>query len=639
VTRRRIIALALIWTLPTLVLLNLTWCIYDHYRIRVPDRLGDDARAEVMRVLRASLENGDASSPTHAELRRGLPDEGPVVVTVWWEGRQYARADGYGPTIDEAVFDAATRLPAHPGLRTLDEAKRKEARIKVDLIVGRGPLNQSSDLLQSVSVNPGLEGLGVVIEGNKTVTLMPDRLMLWRLLSKTRPLKFVPEFNVGLDFDQADARLAEMARLEPGAYGSSKREYFRFRTDSFVERPLETRDTGAPLALYRGLPPGPELSAESLREGALMGAKFLVDHLAPNGRYLYERSLTTGQGTDPMQVGGPYSIPRHAGTTYFLAEVYRHTKEDFLKEPIERAFRHLGDLISAGDCRGTLPSGAKFACVIDKGQKKAGLGSTALGVVALAEYQRATGEDTYLEMATEMTEWILYMQRDDGSFRHLYEVAKGERDEHTELLYYSGESALALARMYEVTKDERYRDAAERALDDLVGWYDFFVGGFFYGEEHWTCIASEAIWPAVKKDSYRRFCDGYGKFLRLQQAGPGDFPDQGDLNGAYGVSPFVMPHNTPAGSRSEAMISSYLLGKYHGKPSEAIRGQVLAAMQYVLRQQIRPDNDFQVRKLRERTSIGAIPASPIDRNVRIDYVQHVCSAMIRAIELIETPPR
>lgn len=637
-TRRRIIALALTWTLPTLVLLNLTWCIYDHYRIRVPERLGDEARAEIMRVLRTSLETGEASSPTHPELRRELDHEGPVVVTVWWEGRQYARADGYGANLDAAVLDAAKRLPAHPGLRTLDDARRAEARIKVDVIVGRGPLSHTSELLTAVSINPGLEGLGVVIEGNKTVTLMPDRLMLWRLLSKTRPLSFVPEFNVGLDFEQADARLAEMAQLPPGAYGGSKREYFRFRTDSFVERPLGARDTGAPLALYRGLPPGPELSAESLRAGALMGARFLVDHLAPNGRYLYERSLTTGKGTNPMQLGGPYSIPRHAGTTYFLAEVYRHTGEDFLKEPIERAFRHLGDLISAGDCRGTLPSGAPFACVIDKGQKKAGLGSTALSVVALAEFQRATGETTYLEMATELTEWILFMQKNDGSFCHLYEVAKGERDEHTELLYYSGEAALALARMFTITGDERYRDAAEKALDSLVGWYDFFAGGFFYGEEHWTCIASEAIYPAVKKDSYRRFCDGYGKFLRLQQAGPGDFPDQGDLNGAYGVSPFVMPHNTPAGSRTEAMISSYLLGTYHGKPSEPMRRQVLAAMQYVLRQQIRPDNDFQVRTLRDRTSIGAIPASPIDRNVRIDYVQHVCSAMIRAIELIETPP-
>jgi hypothetical protein len=32
-----------------------------------------------------------------------------------------------------------------------------------------------------------------------------------------------------------------------------------------------------------------------------------------------------------------------------------------------------------------------------------------------------------------------------------------------------------------------------------------------------------------------------------------------------------------------------------------------------------------------------MPVSPIDRTVRIDYVQHVCSAMIRAAQWIDQP--
>jgi hypothetical protein len=35
--------------------------------------------------------------------------------------------------------------------------------------------------------------------------------------------------------------------------------------------------------------------------------------------------------------------------------------------------------------------------------------------------------------------------------------------------------------------------------------------------------------------------------------------------------------------------------------------------------------------------LGGVPGSPIDRNVRIDYVQHVCSAFIRASEWIDEP--
>src|SRR5213075_1134905 len=93
--------------------------------------------------------------------------------------------------------------------------------------------------------------------------------------------------------------------------------------------------------------------------------------------------------------------------------------------------------------------------------------------------------------------------------------------------------------------------------------------------------------------------------------------------------------NTPAGSRTEAMISAYLLGKHHGTPDRRVAGQIRAAMQYALGQQIRPDNDYDAVGQGD----GGMPGSPIDRNIRIDYVQHVCSAMIRASEWIDVDGR
>jgi hypothetical protein len=270
---------------------------------------------------------------------------------------------------------------------------------------------------------------------------------------------------------------------------------------------------------------------------------------------------------------------------------------------------------------------------MDRSEKVAALGSTALAVVALAEYQRATDDTRYLPTATKLAAFLMWMQRPDGSFRHRYDPMTKQPDDEAMDLYYSGEAALALTRMYAVTKDPRYAAAAERALDWLVDWYDFFLGGFLYGEEHWTCIAAEAIWPTVAKPKYRDFCHGYGAFLRATQAAPGDLPDEDDVAGAYGVTPFLMPYNTPAGSRTEAMVSAYLLGKHHDTPDDDVRAQIRAALAYVVGQQIRPDNDFDV----VGSGLGGMPGSPIDRNVRIDFVQHTCSAMIRASEWIDDP--
>jgi len=635
--KRRTVALVCVWTMPSLVFLAVTAIVYSASRIAPPDRLDVAERTAVMATLRAALAESPAPAESPAGVHRSLA--GPLVVTAWWNGFEVARVDATGDDVASATITASRRLREHPGLRAMAPTARANLRLQVDLVTGKGPLGSGSWLFDRfaipgigdmLAVNPGVEGVGTELPGSraKPALLLPHELVAAKLLAAKRPSDAMPDFAMGVDLTKIGDLLATRAGV-PGPVAPTA--LFRFRTDTFVEAPDHA---AAPLALYRGLPPAPKLSGQALREAALRGGRYLVAHLGANGRYVYEHDLWTGQATDATKLGGNYSMPRHAGTTYFLAELYRITKEPWLREPIERAFAHLADLLAQGNCAGTLPDGAAFDCVIDRGEPVAQLGSTALAVVALAEYQRATGDTRYLSLAQKLTAWILYMQRPDGSFRHLYDVKTRTPDDHSELLYYSGEAALALARMHVVTGDARYGAAAERALDWLVDWYDFFMAGFFYGEEHWTCIAAEAIWPVAKRDKYMEFCHGYGAFLRAQQAEPGEHPDEDDYAGSYNITPFVVPYNTPAGSRTEAMISAYLLGKHHGSPDRRVAGQIRAAMQYALGQQIRPDSDYNVLGQGD----GAMPGTPIDRNIRIDYVQHVCSAMIRTSEWIDSDP-
>ena len=634
-TRRRAVALAAVWTLPSAALLLYVWIQYGRWRIEVPPPLSPEARAAVVTSLRDAVSGRGALAPEHPALQRRLPAGGPVVASLWLDGMVVARAEGYGGTIAEATHAAATLVAAHPVMKMYDTPTRARALWKVDIVVGRGPIERNNPIVKLVALHPGVDGLGVTVErpgDDPSLLLLPDEMFLESLLAKKPITNLVPDVGMGIEFDKAEIVFARRAKLTVPEWKAERRRYFRFRTEAF----LEVADGAAPpLPLVRGLPLGPPVTPVTLEAAALAGARYLVEHLAPNGRYIYEQNLITGRGTNPA--GGAYSLPRHAGTTYFLAEVYRHTKAEWLREPVERAAGHLDDLVEAGGCAFDLPDGTHAACVIDRGEKTANLGSTALGVVALAEYQRATGDKRFLPLATALTEWIVWMQRDDGSFRHLYSVPKRERDDKTMMLYFSGEAALALARMYEVTGDVRYAKAAERGLDWLVGWYDFFMGGFLYGEEHWTCIASEALAPYVKKDAYLDFCNGLARFWGQSQARPGDYPDQPDLVGSHNLTPFVMPQNTPAGSHSEARISTYLLGRYHGRPDASLRRDILETLEYLLRQQMRLDNAYAVPPAAR--GIGGIAGNPVDRTVRIDYVQHVCSAFIRAVELAEEEER
>ena len=607
--------------MPSLVFVTATALVYGRYRITPPERLDASSRAAVLAPLRAALDDRDPEPcAVHAA-------GDTVAATVWLDGRIAMRVDGRGTDLGAATDAAARDLRAQAKLRAMPADARARARIQVDVIRGQAPLR--GPLLDVVAVpgvadmlaiNPGIDGVGADVAG-KRVLVLPHELVGMKVVAAKRPAPALDDFAFGVDVTRITTILAVRAgastRVSPDAL-------FRFRTDAFVE----ARDHAAPpLPLVRGNPPAPPVSAQALRDAALAGGRYLVAHLGPNGRFVYEHDLVTGAQTDPVR-STTYSIPRHAGTTYFLAELYRITKEPSLREPIERAIGHLAELVTAGHCG----EGTAFDCVLDHGEQVAQLGSTALAVVALAEYQRATGDARYLPLATKLAAFLLYMQRADGSFRHLYDVRTRRPDETSQLLYYSGESALALARMHAITGDARYAQAAERALDWLVDWYDFFLGGFFYGEEHWTCIAAEAIWPAVQKPKYREFCDGYAEFSRHEQPALGEHPDEDDLAGAYNLTPFVMPYNTPSGSRTEAMISTYLLDVHHGAPDPRIAGQIRRTLGYLLAQQVRPDSDFAAIG----DADGGVPASPIERTVRIDYVQHVCSAMIRASEAIDS---
>jgi len=630
---RRRAALAAALVLPTLLLCAAATWVGSRYRLDAPERLSPAARAAAMAVARAVMAGHPAERPRHPELEAPLDGDGPVVISVWHQGDRKARVEGRGPRVADALDAAARALAALPALAKVSAADRAAARIQIDVVSARAPILADIGGLELFAMQAGRDGLGAVTAGPREHLLLPDELIRARLLVTQKPIPAIPDLRMGVDMKRAGARMAAADRIPLATWNDLGKTYFRFRTDSFVEPP---GGVGAPLPLERGLPPGPALTAANLRAAAIAGGHYLVNHLAENGRYIYEVDLSSGRASDPKRPR-PYSLPRHAGVTYFLAELYRHTGEKFLLEPIERAFGHFAELVEQGGCSGKTSSGARFACVHQREDQKAALGSTALAVVALCEYKRATRSGRFDPLTHQLAEWLLSMQRPDGSFAHFYDVARGQRDEVAQSLYFSGEAALALVRMHAVYGDPRYLAAAERALDWLVDWYDFFAGGFFYGEEHWTCIAAEAAWPALRKQRYSDFCLGYGEFLRRQQNQEDDFsPDQADLAGTFGYTPFLVPNNTPVGSRNEAMISTYLLAQHHGGAPEELRQQILLSMRFALRQQQSADSAFWVEPSAQ--GLGGVTASAIDPVVRIDYVQHVSSAMLRAAALLDGQP-
>lgn len=653
------------------VLVGIYVGVYLWARMAPIRRLPPAARAEAMALLAQARDQRSPlpAAPREEGLRRRV--QGPVFVHLYLRGKTpFSYRSATPTTVWSALRAAAEALRQDPALRGLSEADRRVSRFKVDIAQGRAPMVTWPEILFALSLVPGVDGLGVRA-GGKTAYLDPDETLRRGLVTGYQPFKFVKQFKAGLHIRDADELLADQLGMSLAQFRSKKRRYFRFRTDGFVEAPWSGGRRGPPLPVYRGNTPPPPFDRAAVIRACVAGGEYILRQLARKRtrvamRYalrrgrrtrLYRhvlgpgwslrsvtRTLAPGQFkyiyyplTDNYDVAG-YSLPRHAGTAFTLALLYGRLKgrpgvsaeaTARFRAGAERAIGYLAAMVRKGGCR---DAGRDFVCV-SRGPHT-DLGSSALPLVAILEYERQTGDRRFHDLARRLANFLLYMQKSNGEFCHIYHVKGRRRGCKEKLLYYSGEAALGLSMAAKLLGGARFRRGARKALDYLTGEnYAPLTMKFLFGEDHWTCMAAEEIWPLVRRDRYATFCYEFARFQRRHQFSAED--GFADYEGGYGITPFFPPHLTPAGSRTEAMVSTYFLSKHRGETQPVIAAQILRAFRYIVRHQIRSDNAYLLA--RPELALGAIRKSPIKYEVRIDYVQHTVDAMVRGLDLL--PPK
>jgi hypothetical protein len=238
-------------------------------------------------------------------------------------------------------------------------------------------------------------------------------------------------------------------------------------------------------------------------------------------------------------------------------------------------------------------------------------------------------------MLAGLTAFLRAQQRPDGELMHEYDLA-ADRPIDVQHLYYSGEAAFALVLAHEAARDPRDLAAARRVMRHLTGaGWSFFGSRYYYGEEHWTCIAAGAARTVSDTDDALDFCDRWASYNRVLQYGPGETP--WPVSGAYGVGPVILPRLTPIASRTEAFVSTYELALHHGHRDTALRRQIERGLGALLRYRWSPGpTHLLAHPLGAR---GGIPGSPVDLTIRNDFVQHAGAAMIRWAAILRDEAR
>jgi hypothetical protein len=390
----------------------------------------------------------------------------------------------------------------------------------------------------------------------------------------------------------------------------------RFRTSAF----LQTKAGEQPVKLMRSLPPIPEIDKKVLRERIIAACEYLLRNQREDGAYAYQ---------------------------------YAANRDKFPKLTEESMIRHMATaamMILTGETlkrQDFIDSGAKSLAWVKPGIKRENglayllknargtLGGSGILTWALSHRRRVTGKKDYDLLAREAADFILFLQKPDGSFCNFYDPAsKKPVDKPTR--YYEGEACLGLYWYYNVYGGQKYLDAALRAAEALC---ERFLTQFSKGKypvDAWVMQAVRFLYPlasekqkekmlaAVKKMAYAMV---NAQRTTAQAAG---YPD---LVGCFSSLSQQLPGGPATAALCEGLAAVYHLLDSLGKPDEKIKSTLLIAASFQLRHQFRDRNMYFLPS--PARASGGIKGTLTDNLVRIDHVQHTVGIWLQLLKILE----
>jgi hypothetical protein len=592
----------------------------------------DPAAGEALAVLTYLVPVGaagssDAIDPTAGQtnpaFRKQLAQRGSMPV----EPRTRcvrAQPDALASAIAEQIAGEALRAP-----------------VVIDVISGIGPLHSRSWPLDMLALRPGLDGVC-----DESGCLMPWQLVATEQFIVNEPLDWVPDFRLGLSPVALRVALGQPVPAEIVAADRVQRKKKADPEAEPVEPPAElaewdrldglsritthsftiTRE-GKLIPLVRMHEAELELTADRLRAAQAAAEANIAGSQLDDGRFRYLLEPFSGRVNDMT-----WNLPRQAGTTLVMCEHGKDRRRT--KRVAERASAFMAKHARVGkDAR----TGVSVA-PLSRRKDKASLGSTALpGLAMLTCRDNGWIGSDHDATLIGMIEFLLAMQREDGSFYPDWDAIAGMPVDGPEPMYAGGQAVYALslaeklsdpsspAHIVGLPERERLHEAVERAIAFYTGpYWDTFVRDFFWLEENWHCLAARASLGHHRNDAYEQFCIDYVTFksrVPLDEHS-GVAPE---FVGGYSMGNVLIPVNTPAAGHGEALAAAMAIKQARGLDISEDQAQMRSVLRFLVRQQWNADTCFACTT--KMPVVGGFSESMGAPEIRIDYTQHAWAAL------------
>ncbi len=523
-----------------------------------------------------------------------------VFLAAWPAGASPSAAvvtTGNAASLADAVAAAADAMAA----KGTDPA---HARLELDVATGVDGMALDEDIEVPLA-SVGLEGVFVIRDDGKAGAILPAEVAVRNMYSAGNPTR--------LDHQKIRPVLADRAGIAEPDVGSMR--VYRFHADAHVESP----DLAHALAVTRGMVDHPaQATPDALLAAVRSGADYLARVLGDQGRYVYVYHPTDDRDDRS------YGWLRHAGATYALLEAYEEFGTPLYLEKAERALAYLKTHFTDDPAR----QGKYLLDTTEEEQQK--VGGAGLALLAFAKHAAVTGKRTELETMRSLARSIIGQQYPDGHFRANAdleeEVAKKRKREP---VYYQGEAALGLLRLYAIDPQPAYLDAARKAADWVVQVRDVNVSQDNQEHDHWISYVLNDLYRVVRDDAYVEHAYKIARAIMSKQhrAGNAPAPDW--------VGTFYEGQTTPGATRLEAYDADVALSRVAGRPDAWLLDPAKEVAASMLGQQFGADNAYWLPN--PGKSAGGVRESLFVEDVRIDYVQHAMSSWLHLARELRDP--